>query len=720
VTRRFPAPVLLALAALVAVASACESDPAPAVPTRACGVTVWHRPASSAAAVEIVGDWDGWKRPGTTPSRRDDGWRAASFEVPPGEHAYAIIEDGVWLTDRNVPMTAFHEGREVALVEAPDCGRPLVRVDGVSVERTGRAVVKASFLAAKAASALDLASIEAVARDGTKLRVASADPKTGAMALVADALPPGKHAVTLRARDSAGVAAEDARATVWIEPSRDEPWDPRDAVVYQVVLDRFRNEAGALAPPATPSSRAGGNLAGVRRAIESGEIEALGVNTLWLSPLYKNPEGTFPGNDGRAYTSYHGYWPIASRELDPRFATEAELDAFMALAHARGLRVLFDVVPNHVHEGHPWVTGHPDWFGNPGCVCGQGACDWATNITTCWFAPYLPDLDWASPTVARAETAEVLWWMDRWDGDGLRIDAVPMMARAATRRITNAVRARYEHPGNHPYVLGENFTGPGAYQSLRYDLGPFGLDGSFHFPLMWTLRSVLAEEREPMRAIDLSFRAGEEAWAGSGAVMGLMIGNHDVARFASVSAGNAAGDAWEAPSQPLDPVVYAKQRLALATVFTLPGAPVLYYGDEVGLAGRSDPDCRRVMPREEDLLPAQRDTRELVRALGKARACSKALRRGDVRTLLADDERLVFARTTASEVALVVITRQPSLPASVSLAGLPGIASAADLVDVVTGAPGVSGPDGGLEVANSPRTVHVYVPKASRCAVTQP
>ena len=705
----------LASAVVPLVAGACAEDPAPRAPTRACGVTVWHKPSSAEAAVEIVGDWDGWKRPGVTPARREDGWRVEAFDVPPGQHAYAIVEDGVWLTDRNVPMTAFHEGREVALVEAPDCARPMLRVESASADREGRGTVRAAFLAARSGAPLAPATIEATTKDGTRLRVASADPTTGAFELVAAGLPAGKHVVTLRASDRDGASAEEARATVWVEPARAEPWDPRDAVVYQVFLDRFRNEAGALAPPETPSSRAGGNLAGVRRAIESGEIEALGVNTLWLSPLYRNPEGTFPGTDGRQYTSYHGYWPTSSRELDPRLTTEAELDAFMRLAHGRGLRVLFEVVPNHVHQEHPWAKEHPSWFGAPGCVCGQGACDWATNIRTCRFAPYLPDLDWTRDEVARAASAEVLWWMDRWEADGLRIDAVAMLPRAATRRITTAVRARWEHPGNHPYVLGENFTGPGAYQSLRYDLGPFGLDGSFHFPLMWTLRSVLAEEREPMRAIDASYRAGEEAWEGSGAVMGLMIGNHDVARFASVSAGNASGDAWEAPPQPVDPSVYAKQRMALATVLSLPGAPVLYYGDEVGLAGRSDPDCRRVMPREEELLPAQRETRELTRALGRARACSKALRRGDVKTLLADEEHLVLARTTPDDVAIVVLTRRASLSASVPLAGL----AAGGLVDVVTGAPAPIA-NGTHTLANQPLSVHAYLPTASRCGVTQP
>jgi glycosidase len=386
----------------------------------------------------------------------------------------------------------------------------------------------------------------------------------------------------------------------------------------------------------------------------------------------------------------------------------------MQVAHDRGIRVLFDVVPNHVHEQHAWVKEHPDWFNQDRtCICGQGTCDWATHIKTCWFAPYLPDLDLTNIDAARAATSEVMWWFDRWGADGLRIDAVPMMPRAATRRIAHAVRTRYEHKGNVPYILGENFTGPGGYQNLRYDLGPFGLDGSFHFPLMWTLRETLAAETAPMGDIDTSFRAGEQAWDGAGAVMGMMIDNHDVSRFVSVSAGSDVGDAWSPAPQPLDPTVYAKQRVALATVLTLPGAPVVYYGDEVGLAGKNDPDSRRVMPAESTLLASQVETRALVRKVGRARACSTALRRGALRTLVADAERFVFAREVEGDVAgaaIVVLSRRPSLAAEVALA--PGAPSA--LVDLVTGTK-VDVSSGKLPLAADAFGVHVYVAAGGSC-----
>ena len=701
---------LLGVTLPVLAASGCTSDVVSEAPARACGLQIWHKPASREAHVEIVGDWNDWKRPGALPEVRSDGWVSLGIDAPAGEHAYAIIEDGVWLADNQVPLTAFHEGREVAIGVAPDCERPALHVDGVEATADGHAVVRASFLASRAGAPLDPAAVTVTSGTGSSLAVVSSDAGTGLLRLETSGLKRGKYTFSIRARDSRGVETDEAMATVWIEP---HAWDPRDAIVYQVVLDRFRGDAGPLAPPARPSDRAGGTLAGLRKALEAGEIEALGVNTLWLSPLYQNPEGEFAGTDGHPYTSYHGYWPIASRVLDPRVTSEEELDRFMRLAHERGIRVLFDVVPNHVHEQHAWVKEHPDWF-KPDCLCGQGSCDWATHIKTCWFVPYLPDLDWTNLDAAHAATSEVMWWFDRWGADGLRIDAVPMMPRAATRRIAHAVRTRYEHAGNIPYILGENFTGPGGYQNLRYDLGPFGLDGSFHFPLMWTLRATLAEESAPMGDIDTSFRAGEQAWDGAGAVMAMMIDNHDVSRFASVSAGSAGGDSWTPAPQPLDPVVYAKQRVALATVLTLPGAPVVYYGDEVGLAGRNDPDSRRVMPGEASLISSQVETRAVVRKVGRARACSEALRRGALRTIAADQERFVFARELPGDVhgaAIVALARRPALAAAVKLpAGAPPA-----FVDVVTGQR-VDVANGVLTIPADAFGVHVFVAADGPCS----
>ena len=701
---------LTVLGASAACSSSSESTATSTLPLRTCGVTIWHKPSSKEAHVEIVGDFNDWKRPGIEPRAREDGWRVASIEAAAGEHAYAIVEDGVWRADDNQALSGTHDGRDVSIATAANCDQPMIRVDDVATTPDGNATVHATFVSARDAKRILPASLSAKGRDGDPLPITSVDEATGKLTFTTSGLSRGKYTYTLAASDTAGRSAEDARATVWIDArsGSKDVWDPRDAVVYQVVLDRYRGKDGPLAPPATPASRAGGSLAGVKNALDSGELEALGVTALWLSPLYKNPVGEYGGNDGRTYTSYHGYWPIASRALDDRFASEKELDAFVADAHGRGIRVIYDVVPNHVHSEHPYAQQHKDWF-NPGCVCGQNGCAWSE---TCWFAPYLPDFDWNAEAPAKQTADDIMWWFDRFDADGIRIDAVPMMPRGATRRIAASARQRYAHPGNELYVLGENFTGPGGYQSLKYDLGPYGLDGAFHFPLMWTLREAIAHEFQPLSAIDETFHAGETAWKGAGAVMGLMIGNHDVSRFSSESAGNATGDTWTLPPQPIDPQVYAKQRLALAAVLTMPGAPVLYYGDEVGLAGRSDPDCRRVMPAEEELNAAQQKTREFTRKVGQVRSCSRALRRGTLTTVLADSERYVFTRTDdEGETAVIVMTRRPSTPTTVMLP--PGAPTS--LVDIVTGEH-AEAPGGELQIPADPLVAHVYLATTDPCS----
>ena len=102
-----------------------------------------------------------------------------------------------------------------------------------------------------------------------------------------------------------------------------------------------------------------------------------------------------------------------------------------------------------------------------------------------------------------------------------------MMWRAATRRIVTAIRDKYDHPAGSLFFLGENFVGEDDFDLLKYELGPFGLTSEFHFPLMWALRGAIADESQPMSAID-AVNGGISDWAGSGATMATMIGNHDV------------------------------------------------------------------------------------------------------------------------------------------------------------------------------------------------
>jgi glycosidase len=709
---------LVALLLLIVLGNGCQSSPSsPAIPARSCSVTVWYHPTSAADDVQVVTSWSGWSQPGTTMTTTDGDWRVAQFDgMASGPAEYVIVDDGETVLDPNVGTTAFHDGQEVSWVSVPDCSSPATQVDAVTPGATGSASIDATFLASASGDALDPSSITlATVHGAAPVKVTpSGDPTTGKIHLDLEGLPPGKATLAVQANDVKGRVAQAALATVWIEP---QAWDWRDAIVYEVMVDRYRAADGsALAPPTSMGGRAGGNVAGVTHAITSGQLSALGVNTVWLTPLYANPDGQWLGLDGNEYTSYHGYWPSQPRATEASMAAAPDVDALVAAAHARGIRVLFDVVPHHTHTLHPYWAEHENggWFQDTdgGCVCGIGTCSWATDETACWFTTYLPSLDWTNDDVATTVTSDVRWWMDRFDGDGVRIDAVPMMPRAAIRRIAWDIRSEYDGPSRRSMVLGENYTGQDDWPSLKFFLGPTGLDSEFHFPLMWALRGALASNDETLVDLDTTIRTGEQTWSGSGAVMGLILDNHDVSRFITVAAGDDDGVTWTPAPQPSAVTPYTLEQMAMGALFTLPGMPVLYYGDEIGLAGKSDPDSRRVMPPDSALSPLQTQTRSFVETLAKARICSEPLRRGTYRTLHVDPERLIYARETPDgQAAIVDLERNVTAPFSGSLPGI----SAGNWVDVLSGRVKSLSPELTMLPA-APFSVSLYVPTSSACS----
>lgn len=627
-------------------------------PKRSCETFLFARPDAPARAVSVLGSWAGWALPGEamTPHPTKAGWWALGLSLPAGEYGYLLQEDGASLLDPQNPMTTFRGSDEVSLLRVEDCSQAALVVEQSESNEDGTARLVGVYTAA--AQGGPLASVSARI-GGRALRVERIEPSTGRFELSVDGLERGRYAVEIEAQDAGGHKAT-ARPGVWVRP-RARRWD--EGVLYQVVVDRFRGDGGvALAPPKTPGSRAGGTLDGLRAEIERGTFEAMGVSAFWLSPTYLNPEGEFVGRDGRMYEGYHGYWPLDSRGVEPRIGGEQALRAVIDAAHRRGIKVLLDVVPNHVFEKNPIFEQHrgQGWFNEQNaCVCGVGDCDWGTHIQSCWFTPYLPDVRWQNADITQVQVDDVRWWVDTFGVDGVRIDAVPMMPRAATRRIAQALREAAPRD-DLPFVLGEVFTGPGAggIDQIRYFLGPNTLDSAFDFPLMWVLRDAVAADRSGFDEVEKMLAATETALEGSGAVKARMLGNHDVTRFLSAAAGDDGGDPWLAPpSRPSEPLVFARHRMGLALVLTLPGMPVIYYGDELGLPGASDPDCRRVMPAYEGLPPEETENLALARKLGSLRACSVALRKGTHEAFLVGKNAYGFRRDAEGETVLVLLAK---------------------------------------------------------------
>jgi alpha-glucosidase len=180
----------------------------------------------------------------------------------------------------------------------------------------------------------------------------------------------------------------------------------RNAVVYEVYVRSFADSDGDGL----------GDLEGVRSRLPY--LAALGVDAVWLTPFFPSP-----GAD-------HGYDVSDYVDVDPRFGSLAGFDALVADAHALGLRVVIDLVPNHTSIEHPWFREHPDYyvwtdepnnwlsvFGGPAWTLDEERGRFYLHL----FAAEQPDLDWHNPDVQREFEAIYRFWLDR-GVDGIRVD----------------------------------------------------------------------------------------------------------------------------------------------------------------------------------------------------------------------------------------------------------------------------------------------------------
>lgn len=708
-------------------------------PERPCGAQLWYVDNGAADDVVAVGDWNGWDPSADPLEQLEPGVWAAALDLPPGDYAYQLRVDGVPQNDLQQPLLTVdpQTGAERSLLRVAGCAAPLLRPLRGAVNEDGVGEATLEFLRGDGGPRLDAAAVDVAVWDPSAgafgpapaglIADPEADPATGALRVALRGLPPGKTRLRVRAADRAGATAT-ATLELWSEP----PWTTsgasfshEDQLIYQVMIDRFAAAAGPVHPealqPGEIGARLGGDLAGVRRMLDAGWFSALGVTTLWLSPVQPNPDGAWPTAAGHLMEGYHGYWPTAPGGVEPAIGDEAELRALVAAAHQAGLRVLLDVIPNHVHEEHPWRQAHAGtgWFHEEqGCICGSAACPWAEAMEACWFADYLPDLDWSHPPARKAAVASIVALRAAYDLDGLRIDAVPMIPRAGVRELVAALRPETAWPA--PFLLGETFTGPGEHGPIRRNIGPHGLDGQFDFPLMWALRGFAAWGSLDAAGLERALADSAAAWAGAGATMSPFVGNHDVSRFLSEAAGHRTDAPWtDPPAQPEDDAPYAALVLAQALALTLPGAPVLWQGDELGLAGATDPDCRRPLPDPAALTAQQAWVLDRVRRIGRARRCLDALRRGARLPLAAEGQVIAYLRDAEDGAPALIVANAGAAATRLQLQLPADLAADPDTWhrDIIEGRDlVVLGPGATLTLTVPGRSARLFVPATGTCA----
>jgi glycosidase len=276
--------------------------------------------------------------------------------------------------------------------------------------------------------------------------------------------------------------------------------------------------------------------------------------------------------------------------------------------------------------------------------------------------------------------------VDTFNLDGLRVDAVKQVPEVATRNLVAELRETFEHGGAKLFFLGETAMGwndcDDPCNDQNYDLiskyiGPQGLDGQFDFVLYYAAStSVFAYGDRGMTHADYWFSHGVTKYP-EGSIMTPYLGSHDTPRFTTLAdyGGQDAAhgrdipsNEWtHLPSAPTRSEPYRRSRIAFSWLLGLPGAPLIYYGDEYGQWGGTDPHNRSLWLPEGALDADQSETLAYVRKLGLTRRALAPLRRGDYVSLGSTDDTLAFGRLAAPGQAAVVGLTRSATPATLTV-----------------------------------------------------
>jgi cyclomaltodextrinase / maltogenic alpha-amylase / neopullulanase len=428
----------------------------------------------------------------------------------------------------------------------------------------------------------------------------------------------------------------------------------RDAVFYQIFPDRFArservnkaNNVQEWGAPPTGHGYQGGDLLGVAEHLDY--LADLGINAIYFNPIFQS------GSNHRYHT--HDYF-----QVDPMLGGNAALRELIDAAHARNIRVVLDGVFNHASRGffqfHDILengaeSAYIDWF---------TVYEWPVhpygskhaNYAAWWNNPALPKFNTNTQAVRDFIFDVAKHWVE-FGIDGWRLDVPTEIDDdefwREFRRVVKAANPEAYIVGEiwgdaQRWLMGDQYDAVMNYGISRAALGLFG-------------RETFDREYRPggYRLVPLGARAfaheverlmGMYPWEVVQAQFNL-LDSHDTARFIH----QAKGD-WQTLKQ------------SLLFLMTIPGAPCLYYGTEVGMTGGPDPDCRRAFPWH-DRASWRTDLLEFTKRAIKLRRDHPALRRGKYAAVYAHEDILAFARRAEEESALVLFNAGPE-PRAVTL-----------------------------------------------------
>jgi len=402
--------------------------------------------------------------------------------------------------------------------------------------------------------------------------------------------------------------------------------------------------------------RHGGDLQGVMNHLDY--LNDLGVTTVWMTPEVEND---------MAQASYHGYAVTDHYKIDPRYGTNALYKQYVELAHTKGMKVIKDIVHNHIGTQHwfykdlpmkSWLNQWPKYtqtsYRDQTVMDTHAATADRKQMLNGWFVPSMPDLNEQNPYVQNYLTQNHIWWIEYAGIDGLRLDTYPYNDPAYMADWAVKIKAEFPRLS----IFGETFVNGVANQAFFTQGNTVNRGFDTHLPGI-----------TDMAVKDAIYEAlnGKNGWTdGINRLYDVVahdflyqdptrnciaLDNHDMSRFYSVV------------NEDFD-----KYKMGMAILLTMRGIPQMYYGTEILMKNFSNPDglVRADFPggwegdKKDKFVADGRTAKEneafsFVKTLANFRKNSEALQSGKLMQFVPQDDVYVYFRYTANVKGTVMV-----------------------------------------------------------------
>ncbi|MBE0571635.1 MAG: alpha-glucosidase C-terminal domain-containing protein [Ignavibacteriaceae bacterium] len=657
-----------------------------------------YKPKGKPEKVNLFGQFNSWDRNSLPMSDSDgDGIYEISIPLDPGRYEYKFFVDRKELIDLQNPVkvpNGLGDYNSVIIIDSDAEDKMYLHVLNYEAEdQTKRYNYYLEGFHSSLERETDIVAlldnqqinVSLIKVDGNKISI-----------LFPDDLIDGERLLRVAVRSEGRFSNIQSTRIIDGRPvNNDSPQTWYDAIIYSLMIDRFNNGDPSNDNPVnhdslfTPANYNGGDLQGIINKISEGYFDQLGINTFWISPIVDNTNKAYreypPPH--RYYTGYHGYWPISLEGVEEHFGDMNLATELISKAHNNDIKVLLDFVANHIHEEHPLWKENRDWFGVLELPDGRKNLRlWDEYRLTTWFEPYMPSFDYVGSKVAlETMTDNAVWWLKETKADGFRHDAVKHVPNEFWRLLTKKIKERIEIPNQTKvYQIGETF---GGYDLISSYVSNGQLNSQFNFNLYDTAIPVFLDGENSFELLDLQMQKTFQVY-GVNHLMGNLVSSHDKIRYMAyadgdleINDGKANEIAWTNPPKVDNTSSYDKLKLHLAYILTIPGVPVIYYGDEIGMTGASDPDNRRMMRFDNDLNEYEKQMFKDVSKLIRSRGDHSALRHGDFLTLQADKNIYAYLRSDMNERILVILNKsEKEQQVNLTLPSIYNLGRAEDLI----------------------------------------